>query len=742
MKSVDRRKNTTLIFIGFSLFYFAALFSMWFATNGLPGMKDQTESFTTYIAAKNFKNYGIANLSFLEDYATSPDPKAHPYHYTHNPDFPIYVSYILLKIGVEDIRYHNLTAIFVLFSGLLFSYLFIKSRFNTTLALCVLGISVFNYLGVLIFGLNIYRSFTWPCVWGVLLFKHKWEESGAGLNVWLFLAIFFMFLTTYFDYGIAGFVILITIFDNLLNRHRLPLYKLALYLFFSVVPSFLLHLASVISAIGWGTFSRDIVFTIGNRVGGFPPREAIADFYKANHLVLWGYNIKLSVGYVLYAAKLFYERVFTTIGPGTFELGLVWLAAAILIQVKDSKKLAAFKSDYRDETKMLLTFFLAMVGVALILPAHFVQLYLHPFAPMVVFFVDLPRALTFAYVYHGIEHSKECKIRYLLKILFVLGIIIVLATQLVNLRREKIRQMPASNVLSKYKGCTFYSNYLSTYTTYFTGNWSATVWEPITEGYFTKEHLFEADKLPGIDKYNFPDYVLCINSRNVSPCIVSQDFYNTFPVTDEGDDFIIFDVRSRNAQLRKAEAPHTCVVAKQLKGSVGFERNGTYFPHIRMISASSTLRPHVPQNLLDNDPGTVWHKSIVDKTKRRWGTLVAPTGASIADWVEIDFGEGHVFAIDTIAALPNRALPAQFFHNMIIKGSLDGKSWVDVASVVQPSVPSPAQWVAWQFNNQQKLRYYRLIMQDGFAGNMFYSLAELRLGSKNYDKETNFDRNR
>jgi hypothetical protein len=737
MKSVEGSKNTTLVLIGFSLFYFAALLYMWFATNGLPGMKDQTESFTTYIAANNFKDYGIVNLSFLEDYATSPDPKAHPYHYTHNPDFPIYASYILLQIGVGDVKYHNLVAILVLFSGLLFSYLFIKSRFGTTLGLCVLGISVFNYLGVLIFGLNIYRSFTWPCVWGVLLFKHRWEESGAGLNARLFWAIFFMFLTVYFDYGIAAFVILIIALDKLFNRHRLRLYKLALYLFFSVVPSFVLHLASVISAIGWGTFSRDIVFTIGNRMCGFPPRQAIADFYRANHLVLWGYNEKINLHYVQYAIKLFYERVSTTIGPGTVELALVWLLAAIWMQVKHSEKLSRFKSDYRDEAKMLLTLFLAMLGVAFVLPAHFVQLYLHPFAPMVIFFIDFPRALTFGYICHGIEHFKQSNMRYLFKILFVVGIIIVLTTQLLNLRREAIHQIPASNVLSKYKGSTFYSNYLSTYTTYFTRNWSGTRWEPITEHFFNKEYLFEADKLPGVDKYNFPDYVLCIDSNNVNPCAVSEKFYNAYPVTDEGDDFIIFDVRSRNTQLPKVEEPKKCNVAKRLGGSADFKRNGVYFPNISMISASSTLGSHVPQNLLDNNPDTVWHKSIDDKKRRlrqRWGTLILDTGASIADWVEIDFGEGRMYAIDTIAALPNKAMPDQFFHNMIIRGSHDGKSWVDVACVLQPSVPSPTQWVTWQFKNQEEFRYYRLIMLDGFAENMFYSLADLRLGSRNYNK--------
>src|SRR3989338_3149035 len=102
MTKTDVRSRAPLYIVIFlSVIYFASLFYMWHASNGLPGMKDQTESFTTYIAAKNFNDYGITNLSFLEDYATSPDPKAHPYYYTHNPDFPIYASYLLIKMGFD-----------------------------------------------------------------------------------------------------------------------------------------------------------------------------------------------------------------------------------------------------------------------------------------------------------------------------------------------------------------------------------------------------------------------------------------------------------------------------------------------------------------------------------------------------------------------------------------------------------------------------------------------------------------
>ncbi|NUO09122.1 MAG: discoidin domain-containing protein [Candidatus Brocadia sp.] len=709
-----KQKITLFILIGLTTFYFVVEFYMWFATKGMPAMMDQTEPFTTYLAAKNFVRFGITNLSFLEDYATSPAPEAHPYHYTHNPDFPIYICYILLKLGIKDIAYHNLVGIFVLYIGLMFSYLFVKQRCNTNLALCLLGVSIFNYLGVLVYGLNVYRSFTWFCIWGVLYFKHRWEESGASLNFKLLWALLFMFLAAYYDYGITAFVILFVFFDKLLCWKRLPLYKLVLYLFVSVVPAILLHSISVINAVGLNTYCEDILNTIGNRFYGVPTRSEISEFYKINNMVLWGYDwgTKINfVEYTKYALNLMHQRVSSFIGFGIGELVIFLTLFSVFVLFFNHIKVFIHKNKYLNEKKLLLAFIFSIGTLASVFQTHFTQLYINAFVPLIVFPCLFSVAIVLSYLIRNSISSYRKNTHYYR---FMLGTILIylLLLQIIHIHKERIRPLPFSSVLSKYKGYSFYSNYLSTVTSYFTESWSGTNWDRANEQYFDSKFVWEANKskFSSKDKYCFPDYVLLYKSINAEP-MVDDLFYDKYRVVAKTKDYIIFDVRTRNYHL----APSVL----ELGEKEDYKIEGGDFPPISKIVSSSMLNGCGPQNLNDGNSNTIWHREIHTQP----GSTTGP--ASIV----VDFGEQMEYAINIFCALPRADAPKQFFKDAILEGSKNNECWVGIAEIKQKLCPNGDKWLSWYFDNKEKYRFYKVTFPTGHEeGARFYSLSEIRLG--------------
>ena len=139
--------------IAVALFAGAFVFPLyfWTASDGLPSVQDQTEPFYSYLAVENLDCFGFFDQFALQDYATSSDPAAHPYRYTHNPDFPMLYSFLLLQFGVDSLPAQNFTAIFVLLLGFAYMYLLLSLVLRTPLAgLVVVAIAATGYLGSLV----------------------------------------------------------------------------------------------------------------------------------------------------------------------------------------------------------------------------------------------------------------------------------------------------------------------------------------------------------------------------------------------------------------------------------------------------------------------------------------------------------------------------------------------------------------------------------------------------------------
>ena len=537
------------VFVFLSLTYFVIEFYIWYATNGIPGMKDQTEPFMAYLAGLNFARFGLFNLSFVADYASGSDPAAHPYYYTHNPAFPMYICYVLIKTGITDIRFHNLIGVFFQFAGLMFSYLYIRSKLNNRLALCLLGLSVFNYLGVVIYGNNIFRSISWFCVWGTLYFAHLWQIQKKPVNLYFVLAVIFLFLTVYFEISIAVFVVSYLLFDKFLDWQKYRLKPLLFMLFLGTFLPLLIHTINVANAIGLDTLIKDFTYTLGNRTIGIPSRPEMEKFYAENGIVLWGYTMDFNYSFIIYSIKLAITRISQSLGTGTFWLVSGCFSFALTTIILRCLRIIRIKETLNTELKVILALILALICTACILPAQFVFVHVGPFAPLIIFAFGVPQAfllsklieltLSRAGKWAEIRNKKWAfvLVGYLFYFIFI---------QMQGLKAEPIETLPARHVLEKeeYKGRSFITNFLYAYPGYFTGEWANTKWtsyDPSNIG--SVNYLWERDKFVNREKYEKPDFALCMDTYNDMTRNISGDMFSTYRIVEEGKSFYIFDLR-------------------------------------------------------------------------------------------------------------------------------------------------------------------------------------------------------
>ena len=112
-------------------------------------------------------------------------------------------------------------------------------------------------------------------------------------------------------------------------------------------------------------------------------------------------------------------------------------------------------------------------------------------------------------------------------------------------------------------------------------------------------------------------------------------------------------------------------------------------------------------SLIDNDPDTYWHISI-DKIGK-------------PAWVAADFGEGNEKVITSLAALPRKGSPWQFFESATLLGSNDKKEWYPLTRINTETLSEDNKWQRWDFSNAAAYRYYKLLIPEKY----FCSIALL-----------------
>jgi hypothetical protein len=748
---VSHALQISLLILTFAL---AFLLYFWLATNGMPRIQDQTESFNSYLAAENLYNHGLWNLRLLEDWATSPDSVAHPYLYTHNPDFPNLYSYVLLRLGITSLPYQNLTAVFILLVGFWYFYKAISAITRSPLAgLIALSIAATDYLGALVMGANLYRSWTWLLFWGTiyhLVASGQSAETRRG-RIHFIAAVALYFLTVYYEYGIALLLTSTLFFIKLFGIYAASWKRHLTFIFATAIPSFAIHALLVISAIGFVAWFKDLTMTITNRALGTPTRETLEQFYAEHHLVLWGYP-KLSLDALIhFLTRVFPERIETIFGTATlWILGLsaviaVWyiinqgiriLGKFIHIKIsmgsgvyrparsrlrKLSRSLYEAWTTTLDLYQSLPRLFsssarfmgalaLSYLVVFLVFPGQTMYLYIGPFVPFFVLFLDALRGLFLWVVLQSglVAIGKRLYIHGSIFLLLSLAFIAHTASvELGNFNANYPAPFGSALVLEKYRGYSSVTNFQSSYVRYFTKERTTVMgWDnkPIEEP-FESKYTFERDYSINPQKYQQPDYAILQAGHNQPiSSEITRTLRRLYPMVEAGADYEIYNLQERLTMSPEGGPGGTPYIQIPLS------------PDLLQVSSANGSN-EAKQNLVDGNPMSNWHVKFPTETEEHW--------------IIIDMGSETI--VQALGIMPNVNSPNQIWDqdHATIQGSHDKRAWSNIALLVVDKgtlEKDTPQWLYYAFQNNTAYKYYRILIQD----DIFLSMAEIEL----YQRDT------
>ena len=224
----------------------------WFAAAGFPYYLDSNETFLSYMHARNLEIWNPWEYAWLTAEATDAQLQSIDRFYTHNPNGPRYLHYLLLRVGVQDLSAHVLI-LSVLGAGLT-GFLLWRLFGQPALAVVALAV-VCDYAGFLSWTVNTYRIWSFVLYFGLMLAAVKRRPVWFGA---------LMFLLFQIEYGFARFAGvasgLMALF--LYGRRSWPLILAAGV---GSVLSVGLFAAQVLAFYGWDGFLHELTVTYARR---------------------------------------------------------------------------------------------------------------------------------------------------------------------------------------------------------------------------------------------------------------------------------------------------------------------------------------------------------------------------------------------------------------------------------------------------------------------------------------------
>lgn len=267
------------------------------ATDGLPYVMDNNESFSTYFHAKNAYDFGWGQTCGLADESFSPHAAAHPYTYTHGGNFSRFYAYLLYSLGARSIE--SQVIIYTFTVGVLAIFFVFHLFAKTTNALFAVIVCLAFMGDYLLFAqwqvctLRVWHTFflfsSLLCVHGFLESDHRRWWLVAFLN---FMALF------YFELVFATFVGVITGLYGGWLLYRRP-GRLAVAWGTQLLGSLSamgLLIGQNVGLLGWDNFKTDLILTFSAR--NYNPKgsivfksfDSLRSFYEGHHIAFW-YNI-------------------------------------------------------------------------------------------------------------------------------------------------------------------------------------------------------------------------------------------------------------------------------------------------------------------------------------------------------------------------------------------------------------------------------------------------------------------
>ncbi|MDP8236911.1 MAG: glycosyltransferase family 39 protein [Candidatus Erginobacter occultus] len=706
-----------------------------------------------YLPGRNFAERGFFREYLLAEYATGPE-EAYPLWYTHNPPLSEILSGVYYRLGMEDISQQRVAAILWNLLAAWFFYLLAKQLATPRAAVFSLAVYISNPVYIA-WSDNLFVNHQWAFALMALYFFLRAAGPGERrTRTFTALSAVFFFLLCYSNYEYVPFVALFFIGAKLLKLREVPWSRIGLLLGAGAA-AVLLHQLCVIRAVGMDLWILDKAESLLHRTGlGITP---LMEIYRQAPILMWEEHTLLHGSYSLTSFwKNFYCHLENFFGWGWGPT----LAAAVIF----CRFLLPDGGPGRKQIRRtLLLFFGAAVFWFVVFVQHTAD---HQWGSTALLFGPFA-AFLFGTVLAGIYENlflRKGTAGKLIGILLAAAIIGGLIAGRISGHRP-LREYPGIETLRKCGEVHFVTSAIPTVVSAQTG---------VPAGWMAGRHpalMFSHARYlvnPGYEVHSKPTLFFSPQHPEHPRFAPFYDDWLSarFEIIEKGDRYTIYNLlepldpgeleyidRGRFREIvdrlprgRPAELPDPSrrlyhrrpepeTEEKIAAAIVGFLLRLTgrdleeiaepdpspvraltvnLFTPPGGLAASSRIPERPPESLFRPGPDKYWH---VDE-----GKIGQPA------WVTIDLGPDRTEAINFIRTLPREDIPRQSFRTAVIQGSEDGKSWQDLATVIQDRVPLAAQWNGWIFTNETPYRYYRFLVVDGHETNSaFYSLGGLEL---------------
>ncbi len=277
----------TLVLVLYVLIYGSLLV----ATDFLPYVMDNNESFSSLLHASNLYNYGVTHSYGLADESTNPVAGAHPYVHTHQGNFPRLFAFLIYLLGAQTIESQIVVTTFTVgVAAILLIFSFFARLATPAFAALVCFIFMSDYLLFAQWHVVTYRVWSSFLLFASLYCTHR--AAASTDKRWLVTLAISFWCVFYSELVFAAFIgAACGMYAIYLSARRFK--KLLLIVAAQCVGAALALAAVIFQAVGYlgmEDFRHDIYFTFLAR-NDFSSvsrlLEEAGKFYESRRVIFW-----------------------------------------------------------------------------------------------------------------------------------------------------------------------------------------------------------------------------------------------------------------------------------------------------------------------------------------------------------------------------------------------------------------------------------------------------------------------
>ena len=261
------------------------------ATDGLPYVMDNNESFSTLVHATNLYQFGLSKSWGLTDEAYGPNPDAHPFVHSHQGNFPRLFGWVIYVLGARTIESQIIVTTFTvgLVAALLAFYVFARLG-GPLLAFVACLVLLSDYIHVTQWHVNTYRVWHFFLVFSSLVCAYGIGSSRRRL--WLaltFVNTAFLFYSELISVAFTGLLAWLFVLKLYWRRPRLVIASTIAQVTGGAT-ALLILVIQLVGYVGWSEFLLDVSLTFNARNYGATDgaiRQQINEFYERNNILFW-----------------------------------------------------------------------------------------------------------------------------------------------------------------------------------------------------------------------------------------------------------------------------------------------------------------------------------------------------------------------------------------------------------------------------------------------------------------------